>query len=277
MPDNIMEAVPSGKASFFIDARINPKLPPKLEGEAVTAVYDAFSLCLETKYESALRKKIISFLRKEKNISMDFPESEIGTAEEIESYAKKVEEELRKFCRSSDIKIKISFSSEMPKEHSENSAETGCAYFCSMCQNLSMHHICVITDSSQGQCGSMSASDAELMIGLSPNGPCRKTKLIHELDKEKGEWKEINETAEELTFGRIKRITLNSITDFPMPMSPLAETAVISDGETELAIDRKDQESEFMGISYHEAISICIGRGQIPGITGRARISKNIK
>ena len=119
----------------------------------------------------------------------------------------------------------------------------------------------------------LSSDDAKLMYELIPFGPCKKILLENPIDIKKGEWREINETVKNLTYGHTKRIYLRSTLEYPAPCSPLSQTISIYGGEGEhiYILDRQKKDFNPIGISYDEALKMTAGGIQFEGITAQAR------
>ena len=111
-------------------------------------------------------------------------------------------------------------------------------------------------------------------IQSSPAISCGKKILLENpIDIKKGEWREINETVKNLTYGHTKRIYLRSTLEYPAPCSPLSQTISIYGGEGEhiYILDRLKKEFNPIGISYDEALKMTAGGIQFEGITAQAR------
>ena len=273
---------------FFIDVKINESINTinfkDNNKKYLGLIFYISSSKLKKIHSNILKKKIYSILSKKIKIDNDIlgnDKIKIDNSLLLHQKIKETETEIKNFCRGLEIDITSKIShSEIDFENSkkilcnyQNTIEKNICYTCIMCQNLSINHVCVIMPDRAGQCGEMSYEDAKLMYELIPFGPCKKILLKNPIDIKKGEWREINETVKNLTYGHTKRIYLRSTLEYPAPCSPLSQTISIYGGEGEhiYILDRQKKDFNPIGISYDEALKMTAGGIQFEGITAQAR------
>lgn len=276
--------LPARKGPFLMmRAKINPAEVRESERDKASGIlFSVTSRGLDKKYGGVIGKRIVAAIRSSgiAEVTTDRPyRIDAGREDLLPLLEREAENAIRRFCRGVDVRVVASYTDDMEEEPESPPARSGRmeagdrVFVCTMCQSLSMYHLCVISADMKGQCGQMTLEDAELMEALSGHGPCRGATIEKPVSPEKGEWVELNRLAEEATFGHTSRLTCYSVTDCPPPLGPLAETAVVRAGEDEpeFVIDRRDEGISPCGLSFSDAMELCRGGAQTPGITGRAR------
>jgi acetyl-CoA decarbonylase/synthase complex subunit beta len=88
-------------------------------------------------------------------------------------------------------------------------------YGCALCQSFAPTHVCVITPQRYANCGAISWFDGRAAAGIDPKGPIYAIAKGDCLDKEKGEYSGVNESAGKRSMGEVKRVYLYSAFGYP--------------------------------------------------------------
>ncbi|MCK9580745.1 MAG: CO dehydrogenase/CO-methylating acetyl-CoA synthase complex subunit beta [Methanoregula sp.] len=88
-------------------------------------------------------------------------------------------------------------------------------YGCALCQSFAPTHVCVITPQRYANCGAISWFDGRAAAGIDPKGPIYAIAKGECLDKEKGEYSGVNESARQRSMGEVKRVYLYSAFGYP--------------------------------------------------------------
>jgi acetyl-CoA decarbonylase/synthase, CODH/ACS complex subunit beta len=88
-------------------------------------------------------------------------------------------------------------------------------YGCALCQSFAPTHVCVITPQRYANCGAISWFDGRAAAGIDPKGPIYAIAKGDCLDKEKGEYTGVNESAGKRSMGEVKRVYLYSAFGYP--------------------------------------------------------------
>ena len=102
----------------------------------------------------------------------------------------------------------------------EHATEDGEAFFygCTRCRSFSLAHACTVTPDRPSQCGSRPWYRVKAQAILSPGSvynPCTLIEKGECLDPKRGEYTGVNESTAQRTDGRVKRVYLHSVFDFP--------------------------------------------------------------
>ncbi len=88
-------------------------------------------------------------------------------------------------------------------------------YGCALCQSFAPTHVCVITPQRYANCGAISWFDGRAAAGIDPKGPIYAIAKGECLDKEKGEYSGVNESAKQRSMGEVSRVWLYSAFGYP--------------------------------------------------------------
>ena len=88
-------------------------------------------------------------------------------------------------------------------------------YGCALCQSFAPTHVCVITPQRYANCGAISWFDGRAAAGVDPKGPIYAIGKGECLDREKGEYAGVNESAKKRSMGEINRVYLYSAFGYP--------------------------------------------------------------
>ncbi|MCW3988074.1 MAG: hypothetical protein NWE87_07135, partial [Candidatus Bathyarchaeota archaeon] len=102
------------------------------------------------------------------------------------------------------------------KEASDESES--CFYGCTRCRSFSLAHACTVTPDRPSQCGSRPWYRVKAQAILAPNSVYNPSQIIEKgkcLDDLQGEYEGINRSTAERTGGRVTRVYLHSIFNYP--------------------------------------------------------------
>ncbi|NMB77863.1 MAG: CO dehydrogenase/CO-methylating acetyl-CoA synthase complex subunit beta [Methanomicrobiales archaeon] len=88
-------------------------------------------------------------------------------------------------------------------------------YGCALCQSFAPTHVCVITPQRYANCGAISWFDGRAAAGIDPKGPIYAIAKGECVDKEKGEYTGVNESAKQRSMGEVNRVYLYSAFGYP--------------------------------------------------------------
>lgn len=88
-------------------------------------------------------------------------------------------------------------------------------YGCALCQSFAPSHVCVVTPQRYANCGAISWFDGRAAARMDPKGPIFPIEKGECLDRVKGEYTGINESAAKRSMGEVGRVYLYSGFDYP--------------------------------------------------------------
>jgi acetyl-CoA decarbonylase/synthase, CODH/ACS complex subunit beta len=88
-------------------------------------------------------------------------------------------------------------------------------YGCALCQSFAPTHVCVITPQRYANCGAISWFDGRAAAGIDPKGPIYAIEKGDCIDREKGEYTGVNESAKKRSMGEVSRVYLYSAFGYP--------------------------------------------------------------
>ncbi len=88
-------------------------------------------------------------------------------------------------------------------------------YSCLLCQSFAPSHVCVITPNRPGGCGAVTWLEGRAAVKIDPNGPIGVVEKGKCLDPIKGEYEGVNKYVQEKSGGKIQRVYLYSLFDYP--------------------------------------------------------------
>lgn len=88
-------------------------------------------------------------------------------------------------------------------------------YGCALCQSFAPSHVCVITPQRYANCGAISWFDGRAAARIDPKGPIFPIEKGECLDRLRGEYAGVNESAKKRSLGEVNRVYLYSAFSFP--------------------------------------------------------------
>ena len=88
-------------------------------------------------------------------------------------------------------------------------------YGCALCQSFAPSHVCVITPQRYANCGAISWFDGRAAARIDPKGPIFPIEKGECVEKVKGEYTGVNESAKKRSLGAVNRIFLYSAFTWP--------------------------------------------------------------
>jgi acetyl-CoA decarbonylase/synthase complex subunit beta len=88
-------------------------------------------------------------------------------------------------------------------------------YGCALCQSFAPSHVCVITPQRYANCGAISWFDGRAAARIDPKGPIFPIEKGECVEKVKGEYTGVNESAKKRSLGEVNRIYLYSAFTYP--------------------------------------------------------------
>ncbi len=88
-------------------------------------------------------------------------------------------------------------------------------YGCALCQSFAPSHVCVITPQRYANCGAISWFDGRAAARIDPKGPIFPIEKSECLDRDKGEYSGVNESAKKRSLGEVSRVYLYSAFTYP--------------------------------------------------------------
>ena len=88
-------------------------------------------------------------------------------------------------------------------------------YSCLLCQSFAPTHVCVITPNRPGGCGAVTWLEGRAAVKIDPNGPIGVIEKGKCLDPVKGEYEGVNKYVKEKSGGKVQRVYLYSLFEYP--------------------------------------------------------------
>jgi len=89
-------------------------------------------------------------------------------------------------------------------------------YSCTLCQSFAPNHVCIITPERSGLCGAYNWLDGKAAFQINPTGPNQPVKKGRVIDKEKGQWQDINDFVYNNSHKTLEIFNAYSIIEYPM-------------------------------------------------------------
>jgi len=146
-------------------------------------------------------------------------------------------------------------------------------YSCLLCQSFAPDHVCIITPERLGLCGAFSWLDGKAAYEINPvggNEPVAKGRII---DKESGEWEDINRYVKEKSHGKVESVNLYSLLKNPLTSCGCFEAivAVLPETNGVMAVDREHSGMTPCGMAFSTLAGSVGGGVQTPGFMGVGR------
>lgn len=147
-------------------------------------------------------------------------------------------------------------------------------YSCTLCQSFAPNHVCIVKPERSGLCGAYSWLDAKACYQLNPVGPNQPIVKGHVLDKERGEWKGINDFIFQSSNKTLQRFHAYSIMTFPETSCGCFECviAVLPEANGFMVVDRDYPGMTPAGMKFSTLATSVGGGNQTPGFMGVGRL-----
>jgi len=89
-------------------------------------------------------------------------------------------------------------------------------YSCTLCQSFAPNHVCIITPERSGLCGAYNWLDGKAAFQINPTGPNQPVKKGRVIDKEKGQWQDVNDFVYNNSHKTLEIFNAYSIIEYPM-------------------------------------------------------------
>lgn len=146
-------------------------------------------------------------------------------------------------------------------------------YSCTLCQSYAPNHVCVISPERLGLCGAYNWLDGRAAYEMNPHGPNQPVEKGQIIDKEKGEWKNVNDFVYQNSNQTVDRVCLYSLMDAPMTSCGCFECimAVLPEVNGFMIVNREYAGMTPMGITFSTLAGQVGGGHQTPGFLGVGR------
>ena len=147
-------------------------------------------------------------------------------------------------------------------------------YSCTLCQSFAPNHVCIVKPERIGLCGAYSWLDAKACFELNPSGPNQPIKKGDLIDKERGEWKGINDFINQKSNKALERFHAYSIMSFPETSCGCFECiiAVLPEANGFMVVNREYAGITPAGMKFSTLAGSVGGGNQTPGFMGVGRL-----
>ena len=147
-------------------------------------------------------------------------------------------------------------------------------YSCTLCQSFAPNHVCIVKPERIGLCGAYSWLDAKACFELNPAGPNQPIEKGDLIDKEKGEWKGVNDFINQKSNKALERFHAYSIMSFPETSCGCFECiiAVLPEANGFMVVNREYAGITPAGMKFSTLAGSVGGGNQTPGFMGVGRL-----
>lgn len=146
-------------------------------------------------------------------------------------------------------------------------------YSCTLCQSYAPTHVCIISPERLGLCGAYNWLDGRAAYEMNPHGPNQPVEKGRLLDRDKGEWEEINKFVYAHSNRSVERVCLYSVMDAPMTSCGCFECilAVLPEVNGFMLVNREYAGMTPLGMPFSTLAGSVGGGHQTPGFLGVGR------
>ncbi len=147
-------------------------------------------------------------------------------------------------------------------------------YSCLLCQSFAPNHVCIITPERLGLCGAYSWLDAKASYEITPTGPNQPILKGDILDKELGQWKNVNEFVHTKSNKTIEKVSMYSLMDSPQSSCGCFECilAIIPEANGVMIVHRDYAGITPCGMNFTTLAGSVGGGVQTPGFLGVGKL-----
>ncbi|MCU0651658.1 MAG: acetyl-CoA decarbonylase/synthase complex subunit alpha/beta [Candidatus Omnitrophica bacterium] len=147
-------------------------------------------------------------------------------------------------------------------------------YSCLLCQSFAPNHICMITPERLGLCGAYSWLDGKASYEIMPTGPNQPVAKGVAIDKNKGEWKNINDFVFAKSNKTIEKVNMYSLMDAPQSSCGCFEciVAIIPEANGVMVVHRDYSGMTPSGMTFTTLAGSVGGGVQTPGFLGVGKL-----
>jgi acetyl-CoA synthase len=147
-------------------------------------------------------------------------------------------------------------------------------YSCTLCQSFAPNHVCIITPERLGLCGAYSWLDGKASYEIVPTGPNQPVLKGEMLDKNLGQWRNINDFVYQKSNKIIEKVSMYSLIDSPQSSCGCFEciVAIIPEANGVMIVHRDYPGMTPSGMTFTTLAGSVGGGVQTPGFLGVGKL-----
>ena len=147
-------------------------------------------------------------------------------------------------------------------------------YSCTLCQSFAPNHVCIITPERLGLCGAYSWLDGKASYEINPTGPNQPIQKGQILDKQLGQWKNINDFVYQKSNKNVEKVSMYSLMHSPQTSCGCFEciVAIIPEANGFMIVHRDYSGMTPCGMSFTTLAGSVGGGVQTPGFLGVGKL-----
>jgi acetyl-CoA synthase len=147
-------------------------------------------------------------------------------------------------------------------------------YSCTLCQSFAPNHVCIITPERLGLCGAYSWLDGKASFEINPTGPNQPIQKGQVLDKQLGQWKNINDFVYQKSNKSVEKVSMYSLMHSPQTSCGCFEciVAIIPEANGFMIVHRDFSGMTPCGMSFTTLAGSVGGGVQTPGFLGIGKL-----
>jgi acetyl-CoA synthase len=147
-------------------------------------------------------------------------------------------------------------------------------YSCTLCQSFAPNHVCIITPERLGLCGAYSWLDGKASFEINPTGPNQPIQKGQVLERELGQWKNINDFVYQKSNKNVEQVSMYSLMHSPQTSCGCFEciVAIIPEANGFMIVHRDFSGMTPSGMSFTTLAGSVGGGVQTPGFLGIGKL-----
>ncbi len=147
-------------------------------------------------------------------------------------------------------------------------------YSCTLCQSFAPNHVCIITPERLGLCGAYSWLDGKASFEINPTGPNQPIQKGQVLEKELGQWKNVNDFVYQKSNKNVGQVSMYSLMHSPQTSCGCFEciVAIIPEANGFMVVHRDFSGMTPCGMSFTTLAGSVGGGVQTPGFLGIGKL-----